>query len=190
MIRDGYVARNLEKGELATHLQNGYERMMTGDIVRFDLKQHNRLPEYVFYWLFREWKNHHIKSNSSNISSRSFFTKNTNFTQIVYLKIDCPHDGSLKSLCLHFFRAVDSAIGSDYERKYALKRHGVETLMHLMSQIANLHAIGLLIIDEIQHLSVNKIWGEKKMLNFFVTLVNIIQLTCCNGRYTKSTPYI
>lgn len=116
------------------------------------------------------------------------FHEKYNFTQIVYLKIDCPHDGSLKSLCLHFFRAVDSAIGSNYEQKYALKRHGVETLMHLMSQIANFHAIGLLIIDEIQHLSVNKSGGEKKMLNFFVTLVNIISLPVVMVGTPKARP--
>jgi hypothetical protein len=99
-----------------------------------------------------------------------------NFTQIVYLRVDCPHDGSLKSLCLHFFRAIDQALDSNYEKKYALKRHGIETLLNLMRQISNHHAIGLLVIDEIQHLSVNKSGGAEKMLNFFVTLVNIVGL--------------
>ncbi|MEI2614896.1 MAG: ATP-binding protein [Methylotenera sp.] len=33
------------------------------------------------------------------------FHEKYNFTQIVYLKLDCPHDGSLKNLCYHFFRA-------------------------------------------------------------------------------------
>ena len=45
-----------------------------------------------------------------------------------------------------------------------------------MSQIANVHAIGVLIIDEIQHLSMSKSGGVEKMLNFFVTLVNVIGL--------------
>lgn len=35
------------------------------------------------------------------------FHEKYNFTQIVYLKLDCPHDGSLKNLCYHFFRAID-----------------------------------------------------------------------------------
>lgn len=45
-----------------------------------------------------------------------------------------------------------------------------------MRQISNHHAIGLLVIDEIQHLSVNKSGGAEKMLNFFVTLVNTVGL--------------
>jgi hypothetical protein len=48
--------------------------------------------------------------------------------------------------------------------------------MALMSQIANVHAIGVLVIDEIQHLSASKSGGIEKMLNFFVTLVNVIGL--------------
>lgn len=176
MFRQGYVGRNLKDGSLNIHLQNGYERVMTGelDVFRFD----------------------HVKSTARSLSligcsgsgksstlsrilatyPQVIFHEKYNFTQVVYLKLDCPHDGSLKNLCNHFFRAIDTALGTDYERKYALKRHTVETLMALMSQIANVHAIGVLVIDEIQHLSASKSGGVEKMLNFFVTLVNVIGL--------------
>lgn len=176
MLRQGYVGRNLKDGSLNTHLQNGYERVMAGelDVFRFD----------------------HVKSTARSLSligcsgsgksctlsrilatyPQVIFHEKYNFTQIVYLKLDCPLDGSLKNLCNHFFRAIDTALGTDYERKYALKRHTVETLMALMSQIANVHAIGVLVIDEIQHLSASKSGGVEKMLNFFVTLVNVIGL--------------
>lgn len=79
-------------------------------------------------------------------------------------------------MCLHFFRAIDQALDANYEKKYALKRHGIETLLNLMRQISNHHAIGILVIDEIQHLSINKSGGAEKMLNFFVTLVNTVGL--------------
>lgn len=65
-------------------------------------------------------------------------------------------------------------MGSNYERRYGLKRHGIETMLALMSQIANAHALGLLVIDEIQHLSRSRSGGSQEMLNFFVTMVNII----------------
>ncbi|MGA3715912.1 ATP-binding protein, partial [Escherichia coli] len=84
------------------------------------------------------------------------------------------HNGSLKEICLNFFRALDRALGSNYERRYGLKRHGIETMLALMSQIANAHALGLLVIDEIQHLSRSRSGGSQEMLNFFVTMVNII----------------
>jgi hypothetical protein len=45
-----------------------------------------------------------------------------------------------------------------------------------MCQVANEYAIGVLIIDEIQHLSVQRSGGIETMLSFFVTLVNVIGL--------------
>jgi hypothetical protein len=47
-----------------------------------------------------------------------------------------------------------------------MKRHGVETMLALMAQTANMFALGLLVIDEIQHLSRAKSGGSEKMLNF------------------------
>ena len=44
----------------------------------------------------------------------------------------------------------------------------------MTSSLVNLYQIGILIIDEIQHLSLAKGGGSEKMLNFFVTLVNTI----------------
>ncbi len=55
-----------------------------------------------------------------------------------------------------------------------MKRHGAETMLALMAQTANMFALGLLVIDEIQHLSRAKVWRFKKMLNSFVTMTNTI----------------
>lgn len=176
MIRQGYVGRNLKDGSLNTRLQNGYERLMSGkdDVVCFPQVNSTALS-LAFIGCSGSGKTttlNKILSTYPQVIYHSEF----NFTQIVYLRIDCPHDGSLKSLCLHFFRAIDQALDSNYEQKYALKRHSVETLLNLMRQISNHHAIGILVIDEIQHLSVNKSGGAEKMLNFFVTLVNTVGL--------------
>ncbi|GAF55087.1 transposon Tn7 transposition protein TnsC [Psychrobacter sp. JCM 18901] len=85
-----------------------------------------------------------------------------------------------------FFRAIDQALDSNYEKKYALKRHSIETLLNLMRQISNHHAIGLLVIDEIQHLSVNKSGGAEKMLNFFCDASKYGRSSCRYGWNTKS----
>jgi hypothetical protein len=45
-----------------------------------------------------------------------------------------------------------------------------------MALVASLHSIGVLVIDEIQHLSQAKSGGSSKMLNFFVQLINTIGL--------------
>jgi hypothetical protein len=111
-----------------------------------------------------------------------------NTTQIVFLKIDCPFDGSLKSLCHNFFRAIDKVLHENYSDRYLKKRHSVETLIALMAQVANLHAIGMLVIDEIQHLSARKSGGAEAMLNFFVTLVNTISIPVMMVGTPKARP--
>jgi hypothetical protein len=98
------------------------------------------------------------------------------FTQIVWLKLDCPFDGSIKGLCLNFFQAVDDLLGTRYYDNYASGRHTVDELLPRMALVASLHSIGVLVIDEIQHLSEAKSGGSRKMLNFFVQLINTIGL--------------
>ena len=96
--------------------------------------------------------------------------------QIVWLKLDCPHDGSVKGLCMEFLEAVDRAAGTNYFELHGKRINTIDILMIRMAQIARLHCIGVLVIDEIQHLSLAKGGGWEKMLNFFVTLVNTIGL--------------
>ncbi|BDA71506.1 Tn7-like transposition protein C [Calothrix sp. PCC 7716] len=102
--------------------------------------------------------------------------KNKNFThcQIVWLKLDCPFDGSIKGLCLNFFQAVDEVLKTNYSKNYISSRRTVDELIPNMARIASLHCIGVLVIDEIQHLNEAKSGGANKMLNFFVQLVNTI----------------
>jgi hypothetical protein len=95
-------------------------------------------------------------------------------TQLTWAKIDCPFDGSLKGLCLSFFAYVDRVLGTDYSKKFSSDRMTVDAALPRMAQIATTHCLGLLVIDEIQHLSQAKSGGSDKMLNFFVTLVNTI----------------
>lgn len=98
------------------------------------------------------------------------------FVQIVWLKLDCPFDGSIKGLCLNFFQAVDDILDTSYYRNYAKGRKTVDELLPLMALVASNHGIGVLVIDEIQHLSHAKSGGPRKMLNFFVQLINTIGL--------------
>jgi len=94
--------------------------------------------------------------------------------QIVWLKLECPHDGLLKGLCMEFFGAVDRAAGTDYFKMYAKRATTINLMMQGMEQIARLHCVGVLVIDEIQHLTLAKGGGSEKTLNFLVTLVNKI----------------
>ena len=111
-------------------------------------------------------------------------------TQMVWAKIDCPFDGSLKGLCFSFFAYVDNVLGTEYSRKFSLNRMTVDSALPRMAQIATTHCLGLLVIDEIQHLSQAKSGGKDKMLNFFVTLVNTVGVPVVLIGTSKALPIL
>lgn len=91
--------------------------------------------------------------------------------QIVWLKINCPHNGSLSALCRSFFAEVDKATGNtNYGLKYADPKLTVDTLIGGMRQVAATYYLGALIIDELQNLSVAKSGGAELMMNYFMNL--------------------
>ncbi|GAA0716355.1 ATP-binding protein [Clostridium malenominatum] len=94
-------------------------------------------------------------------------------TQIVWLKIDCPYDGSLSTLCKSFFKAIDDLLGTRYLEKFGYANRVTSTMMLHMTSLASIYGIGVLVIDEIQHL-LNSKNDMEEMLNFFVTLSNTV----------------
>lgn len=91
--------------------------------------------------------------------------------QIVWLKINCPHNGSLSALCRSFFEAVDRATGTTkYGLKYSDPKLTIDTLIGGMRQVAATYYLGVLIIDELQNLSVAKAGGAELMMNYFMNL--------------------
>ena len=94
--------------------------------------------------------------------------------QLVWLKLECPREGSIKSLCIHFFLTVDDILGTNYYENYGSGRRTLDELLAGMIRVASWHYLGLLSVDEIQNLSEAKSGGEAKMINFFVQLENII----------------
>src|SRR5690625_4454912 len=174
MIRGGYVGRNPKTGDWQKHLQNGYERVQKGELGAFRFEEAKSTAQSMsLIGCSGSGKTTSLQRILATYP-QVIYHPELNLEQVVYLKVDCSHNGSLKEICLNFFRALDRALGSNYERRYGLKRHGIETMLALMAQIANTHALGLLVIDEIQHLSRSRSGGSQEMLNFFVTMVNII----------------
>ncbi|CAN7311047.1 ATP-binding protein [Paenibacillus sp. LjRoot153] len=98
--------------------------------------------------------------------------QNINFTQIAWLKLECPPKGTIKGLCLNFFQVLKDLVGDTHYDTF-VKKSTVDQMIPTMAQLCATYMIGALIIDEIQHLSGNSD-EEEHMLNFFVTLKNML----------------
>ncbi|MDZ5474185.1 ATP-binding protein [Bacillus sp. 31A1R] len=97
-----------------------------------------------------------------------------NIMQIVWLKLNSPHDGSPKTLCINFFSKIDEMLGTDYQSKFGDRRNSVSSMVIRVGQVARRHCLGTLIIDETQHLLAAKKEVIESMMNFLVTLINEI----------------
>lgn len=107
------------------------------------------------------------------IKHEEYNGENFSRTQIIWLKIDCPYDGSLTTLCKSFFKAIDDLLGTRYLEKYGYANRITSTMMLHMTTLASMYGIGILVIDEIQQL-LNAKNDMEEMLNFFVTLSNTV----------------
>lgn len=94
--------------------------------------------------------------------------------QITYVKIECPTDGTIKSLCNAFFNKLDEIIdNAQYFKNWGGERRG--TMVQYMPNAALNENIGLIVIDEIQHLVRTK-YKTKELLDFLVEIINTIQV--------------
>lgn len=94
--------------------------------------------------------------------------------QLVWLKLECPFDGGIKGLCMNFFQAVDSILGTQYRRYYGNSKNNTDAMLSDIALVAANHFLGVLVIDEIQRLNSAKSGGAQRMLDFFVQLVNTV----------------
>lgn len=94
-------------------------------------------------------------------------------SQLVYLKLECPYDGTLSGLCKSFFVEVDRLLGSRTYAHYGqVGRPRVDDLLLHMAEVSFRHSIGVLVIDEIQNLRKAKGDGANDMLDFLLWLDN------------------
>ena len=116
-----------------------------------------------------------LSSYPQLITHHRYQNKEFIHTQVTWLKLECPFDGSLSGLCHAFFKALDKALGQQdrYVARYRSKA-GILEMIQRMEQLASTYFIGALFIDELQHLNSAKTGGKDNMLNFFVNLINSI----------------
>lgn len=89
-------------------------------------------------------------------------------TQVLWLKLECPDKGSIRSLCMQFFEELSRVVGStDYEALLAPRKASEDDLMNRMALAASFHGLGILVIDEIQH--IGRHTGEEHQLMIFLT---------------------
>ncbi|WP_400244986.1 ATP-binding protein [Niallia sp. JL1B1071] len=110
------------------------------------------------------------------ISHVSYKGQLLNHYQVTYLKIETPFDGSVKSIIFDFMYQVDLLLGSNYFKRYVNSHLSTSQLMPIMAQIAKSINLGMLFLDELQHLKGIKSSSSAQILNFFTAFINTINI--------------
>ncbi|QHA90172.1 ATP-binding protein [Bacillus sp. N1-1] len=178
-IRQGYLHRNPMKKESVMRTHESYRAIKEGKFLKnYRTGEIQTATGFTIIGLSGIGKSTAIDRVLSFypqiIAHQEYDGTPFTFTQVVWMKLDCPFDGSLKGLCTSFFTDLDRLLGTNYLNKFGSKQNTLDLMLQRIAHLSKLHGIGILIIDEIQHLNLSKSGGSDKMLNFFVTLVNTI----------------
>lgn len=99
-----------------------------------------------------------------------------NEEQLVWLKVDCPGDGTPKGLCTAIIREVDKVLGTDYSDQIIRKRMSMDFLLLQMSQLVRRVNMGILIIDDVQNLMGVRKTVSRTLLCFMSSLYSYLSI--------------
>ena len=177
MIRDSYQYRN----PLDFH-QCAERRQQIGAIDWFDIDDYDddgsQTDGIIIVGLSGVGKTRSLRRNLAYIpqviTHRSYQGQKLILQQIGWLAIDCPAKGTIWGLCSAFFAAIDRILGTNYLKLYVKDRTKAEVLIKSMATIADIHCLGILVIDEVQNLEGAR--EGRVLLNFLVQLSNELKI--------------
>jgi hypothetical protein len=104
----------------------------------------------------------------------TYHGQRVNIRQLTWLWVETPHRGPPLDLCISILCALDEALDTNYERIYGQRE--LKVVKFHVARLMAVHAVGLLIIDEIQDISNVKSGGDKALAGFFLKLNNMLKI--------------
>ncbi|GIU47212.1 transposase [Shewanella sairae] len=88
--------------------------------------------------------------------------------QVVWIKVDCPSNSSVRDLCEEILASLDLAL----DREKTKPAGTIGALVRQLEQCIKSSFLGMLVIDEMQNLQFKRTGGENNLLKFLHRLVN------------------
>ncbi|MEP9325019.1 ATP-binding protein [Paraburkholderia phymatum] len=95
--------------------------------------------------------------------------------QVVWIKVDCPPDGSIKQLFHWMLLEYDRVLGTHYDKELG-NTVRLDQLMNKVAAVAKYHHTGIIVIDEIQFAASGAARRGDPFMNFFVTFTNLVRV--------------
>lgn len=192
VIRQGYINRNPLTKDNVVYMNNSYKALMEGKIYVSTINSSKSTQGFTIIGISGTGKSTGVERVLNKypkvIRHQMYNGSPLTITQIPWMHLECPFDGSIKGLCLQILSELDGLLGTSH-----FARHGgksIDYLIQIISHQFRLHNVGLLVIDEIQHLSFIKGGGARKMLDFFVHLINSVGVPVILIGTSKAAPVL
>ena len=99
-----------------------------------------------------------------------------NLKQLVWLKVECPADGTPKGLFAAIVKGVDEVLGTDYQSQIIRNRMSKDVMLTKVSRLIKELNLGLLLVDDIQSLISAKESVSSELLSFMVAMTNNLNI--------------
>lgn len=153
LMRQGYVGRAPRTVESQRVFTKLYEQQKAGKTFNTSLVQLTAQLSGALIGIPGMGKTTTIQRILQRVPAVIFHPQH-NIYQVPYLHIEMPYDGaSVKGLAESIFRKMDLLLpDANYGKQYGKERSGAETLMNHAARVLHMHAVGLLVVDELQNL--------------------------------------
>jgi hypothetical protein len=172
VLREGYDGRNISTGTYFKHLQDNRERVIRRDLEAKITSARSTATALSLVGCSGIGKTETISRILRTYPQVIQHDEPYSLQQVVWLKLECPHMGSAKQLCLDFLASMDALLATSYFRQY--HRASLDLLSSQMGAIASRHGLGLMVIDEIQNLLNGRGKDQNQLMNFLLNLINKI----------------
>lgn len=171
MIKEAYVSRNpVNHKDFNASIYNNYQRIQGKENVK-RVKRNMGIGKCLIgsAGIGKTSAVQKVLELFPQVLSHNEYQKQSfRYTQIPYLGVLAPFDGSLKALLLNVLAAIDDVVDTSYYDKAIRSKVTINSLIAQVEQIFNVYHVGLLIIDEFQFLNKK---GDQ-VLNFLTSILN------------------
>lgn len=174
VIHSGYMHRNPIRPEYKRELVHFYRQSMEGAILPIETSGPSTAPSFSLFGVSGMGKSTALE-RALSFYPRALNHTDHHFLQLVWLKVDCPMDGSLKQLLWSIVEKIDAILNTNHKEDIG-RSTTTDKLILDVAKIAAKYHLGVLVVDEIQHLLDASGVGPAKMLNFFVTFANEVKV--------------
>jgi len=106
------------------------------------------------------------------IEHRIYKKDTLGITQVAWLYVSCPHDGSVKGLCVRIAHVLDAVVGGTRYLQHVQSQRTEQAMEICLGQCLALHAVGLIVVDEIQNICVGRQKNNCRLARFLVVFIN------------------